>query len=95
MKAVWNGTAGYFSLKVGGECNGNGAWYYADPKEAARQIKGRVAFWKGVHAIGRTSGLSIDEFPHLGNHDRPFSDRGGDAFDRPGAHVSHRENAGP
>jgi uncharacterized protein (DUF427 family) len=23
-------------------------WYYAEPKDAARQIKGRVAFWKGV-----------------------------------------------
>lgn len=48
----WKGTASYFSLKVGGERNANAAWFYADPKEAARQIKGRVAFWKGVNVIG-------------------------------------------
>ncbi|MGZ5275568.1 MAG: DUF427 domain-containing protein, partial [Caldimonas sp.] len=23
-------------------------WYYPEPKEAAKEIKGRVAFWKGV-----------------------------------------------
>ncbi len=44
----WKGTANYYSLKVGDERNENAVWYYAEPKEAARQIKGRVAFWKGV-----------------------------------------------
>ena len=51
----WKGTANYYSLKVNGEVNANAAWYYAEPKDAARQIKGRVAFWKGVSVIGRAS----------------------------------------
>jgi uncharacterized protein (DUF427 family) len=44
----WKGTANYYSLKVGDARNPNAVWYYADPKPAAAQIKGRVAFWKGV-----------------------------------------------
>ncbi|HEX7304544.1 DUF427 domain-containing protein [Lentzea sp.] len=44
----WKGTANYFSLQVDGAENRDAAWYYAEPKEAAAQIKGRVAFWKGV-----------------------------------------------
>jgi uncharacterized protein (DUF427 family) len=44
----WKGTANYYSLKVGEARNPNAVWYYADPKPAAAQIKGRVAFWKGV-----------------------------------------------
>ena len=44
----WKGTANYYSVTVDGQVNANAAWYYAEPKEAARQIKGRVAFWKGV-----------------------------------------------
>jgi uncharacterized protein (DUF427 family) len=44
----WKGTAHYYSLRVDGESNANAVWYYPDPKPAAAQIKGRVAFWKGV-----------------------------------------------
>ena len=44
----WKGTANYYTVKVNAEHNANAAWYYADPKEAAGKIKGRVAFWKGV-----------------------------------------------
>jgi hypothetical protein len=47
----WKGTANYYSLKVGDERNQNAVWSYAEPKEATRQIKGRVAFWKGVSAV--------------------------------------------
>jgi uncharacterized protein (DUF427 family) len=47
----WKGTASYYTLKVDDERNLNAAWYYAEPKEAARQIKGRVAFWKGVSVV--------------------------------------------
>ena len=47
----WKGTANYYSLSVDGERNPDAAWYYADPKEAAQQIKGRVAFWKGVRVV--------------------------------------------
>jgi uncharacterized protein (DUF427 family) len=44
----WKGTANYFSVEVDGDTNENAAWYYADPKDAASEIKDRVAFWHGV-----------------------------------------------
>ena len=44
----WKGTASYYDVLVGDEVNANAAWYYATPKDAAKQITGRVAFWKGV-----------------------------------------------
>jgi uncharacterized protein (DUF427 family) len=44
----WKGTASYYDVVVNGKRNAGAAWYYADPKPAAAEIKGRVAFWKGV-----------------------------------------------
>ena len=44
----WKGTAHYYSLEVDGQMNTNAAWYYPEPKTAASEIRGRVAFWKGV-----------------------------------------------
>ena len=44
----WKGTAQYYTLVVDGAENRDAAWYYAEPKEKAAAIKGRVAFWKGV-----------------------------------------------
>ena len=44
----WKGLANYYSLDVGGRVNENAVWYYAEPKAAAAEIKGRMAFWKGV-----------------------------------------------
>ena len=44
----WKGTARYYSIEVEGQTNVNAAWYYPDPKAAASEIAGRVAFWKGV-----------------------------------------------
>ncbi len=44
----WKGTASYYSVKVDGQTNENAAWYYPTPKDAAKRIAGRVAFWKGV-----------------------------------------------
>ena len=44
----WKGTASYFGLEVDGEVNRDAVWYYPTPKDAAREITGRVAFWKGV-----------------------------------------------
>ena len=44
----WKGIANYFTLNVNGERNVNAVWYYAEPKDAAAQVKDRVAFWKGV-----------------------------------------------
>jgi uncharacterized protein (DUF427 family) len=44
----WKGVASYYDVSVGGEVNADAAWYYPEPKEAAKEIKGRVAFWRGV-----------------------------------------------
>jgi uncharacterized protein (DUF427 family) len=44
----WKGTASYYDIVVSGQVNQDAAWYYPAPKDAARQITGRVAFWKGV-----------------------------------------------
>lgn len=44
----WKGTANYYHVVVDGERNANAAWYYADPKPAAANIRGHVAFWRGV-----------------------------------------------
>ena len=44
----WKGTASYYSLRVNGKTNEDAAWYYDNPEPAAADIKGRVAFWRGV-----------------------------------------------
>jgi uncharacterized protein (DUF427 family) len=44
----WKGTASYCDLVVNGETNPDAAWYYPEVKPEANEIKGRVAFWKGV-----------------------------------------------
>lgn len=44
----WKGTASYYDVVVGGKANKDAAWYYPDPKEAAANIRGYIAFWRGV-----------------------------------------------
>jgi len=44
----WKGIASYHHVAVGGQVNKDAAWYYPDPKAAAQNIAGYVAFWKGV-----------------------------------------------
>ncbi len=44
----WKGTASYYTLNVDGELNKDAAWSYPEPKEAAENIRGYYAFWKGV-----------------------------------------------
>lgn len=44
----WKGTASYYTVVAGGRENPDAAWYYPEPKDVARHIAGRVAFWKGV-----------------------------------------------
>ena len=44
----WKGTASYYSVVVDGQENSDAAWYYPDPKPAASNIAGHVAFWRGV-----------------------------------------------
>ncbi len=47
----WKGQASYHTVFVDGDANPDAAWYYPEPMEAAAQIKGRVAFWKGVQVV--------------------------------------------
>ncbi len=44
----WKGTAHYYDVVVADRVNKDAAWYYPEPKPAAREIKDRIAFWKGV-----------------------------------------------
>ncbi|OIO91673.1 MAG: hypothetical protein AUK03_10755 [Anaerolineae bacterium CG2_30_64_16] len=44
----WKGVASYYDVVVEGKANAGAAWYYPAPKDAAGQIKGYVAFWRGV-----------------------------------------------
>jgi uncharacterized protein (DUF427 family) len=44
----WKGEASYYDVAVEGAINKDAAWFYPDPKPAAANIKGYVAFWRGV-----------------------------------------------
>ena len=44
----WKGTAHYCTIEIDGARNEDAAWYYPDPKPAAKNIAGYIAFWKGV-----------------------------------------------
>jgi uncharacterized protein (DUF427 family) len=44
----WKGTANYFHLAINGVVNRDAVWIYRQPKVAAKQIAGHVAFWRGV-----------------------------------------------
>jgi len=47
----WKGLASYYTLSVNGKENKDAAWYYPNPKEAAKEIKDHIAFWKGVEVV--------------------------------------------
>ena len=44
----WKGQASYYTVSVDGQENSDAAWFYPQPKDAAKQITGHVAFWRGV-----------------------------------------------
>ncbi len=44
----WKGDAAYYDIVVSGETNSSAAWYYPEPKDAAKVIKNYIAFWNGV-----------------------------------------------
>lgn len=48
----WKGVASYYNVVVDGQVNLNAAWYYPETSAAAEEIRGRVAFWKGVRVEG-------------------------------------------
>jgi len=47
----WKGVASYHDLVVDGKVNHDAAWFYPEPKDAAKQIKDHVAFWRGVQIV--------------------------------------------
>ena len=47
----WKGTASYYSLELDSARSKDAAWYYPTPRNAAKQITGRVAFWKDVEVV--------------------------------------------
>jgi len=47
----WKGNAKYYTLEVNGDQNPDAAWYYPEPKDAATEIAGHIAFWRGVQVI--------------------------------------------
>ena len=47
----WKGTASYYDVVVDDATNKDAAWYYPTPKDAAKEIENRVAFWKGVEVV--------------------------------------------
>ena len=44
----WKGEASYYTVSANGKKNEDAAWYYPTPKEAAKEIAGYIAFWRGV-----------------------------------------------
>jgi len=47
----WKGLASYYDIAVDGKINNDAAWFYPKPNDAAEEIKGYVAFWKGVEIV--------------------------------------------
>ena len=48
---AWKGIASYYDVVVAGATNANAAWYYPQPKQAAKDIVGFIAFWHGVEVV--------------------------------------------
>ncbi|MBA3826390.1 MAG: DUF427 domain-containing protein [Ktedonobacterales bacterium] len=44
----WKGEASYYTVAVDGRQNVDAAWFYPQPKDAAKQITNYIAFWRGV-----------------------------------------------
>jgi uncharacterized protein (DUF427 family) len=45
------GQARFMTLVIDGQDNQDAAWYYPDPKPVARNVRGYVAFWRGVDVV--------------------------------------------
>lgn len=43
-KCAWKGTASYYNVTVNEDVLKDAAWYYAEPKDAAKNIKDHIAF---------------------------------------------------
>ncbi|MFA9269411.1 MAG: DUF427 domain-containing protein [Baekduiaceae bacterium] len=50
----WKGEASYYDIVVGDRRNANAAWFYPETKSAAANVRGRIAFWRGVEVSPAT-----------------------------------------
>lgn len=50
----WKGEASYYDIVVGDQRNANAAWFYPETKSAADNVRGRIAFWRGVEVAPTT-----------------------------------------
>ncbi len=50
----WKGEASYYDIVVGDRRNANAAWFYPETKSAADNVRGRIAFWRGVEVSPAT-----------------------------------------
>ncbi len=57
----WKGVAHYYDVIVNGKVNHDAAWYYPEPKAAARNIRNRIAFWRGVDVSENQSDRKTDD----------------------------------
>jgi uncharacterized protein (DUF427 family) len=55
----WKGTASYYSVNVNGNTLKDAAWYYPEPKDAAKNIKDHLAFCESPSALA--SGQATQE----------------------------------
>lgn len=69
-RCPWKGTASYYTLVVGDQENPDAAWYYPEPKSGARNITGRVAFWRGVEVE------TVGDSAASGERDSPSTHKG-------------------
>jgi uncharacterized protein (DUF427 family) len=63
----WKGRASYFTIQVGDVVNADAAWCYPSPRPAAEQIRGRVAFWKGIKVVQDSQAASPGLLTRLAN----------------------------
>jgi uncharacterized protein (DUF427 family) len=54
----WKGTASYYTVTAGDQTAPDAAWYYPTPSDAAKQITGHVAFWRGVKVVPADDGAT-------------------------------------
>lgn len=47
-KCPWKGEASYYDVVIDGAVEKDAAWYYPEPKKAAKEIKNHVAFYSGA-----------------------------------------------
>jgi uncharacterized protein (DUF427 family) len=47
----WKGVASYCDVVIDDAVNRDAVWYYPEPKDAAKEIAGYYAFWRGVEVV--------------------------------------------